>query len=468
MKTTWIALAALALAAPRSGHPPKVARTEVQDEGTVAVYLKPLGADARGFGISLESVAATREDGATVRLSLALDEVTGDTAGRQRLLAWGAIPPGSYTGLAVGIKSASRKGAEGKERLPLADGPALVPFPFSVNAKRAALVAVEFDAGASRRDEAGYHPVFSPSVPGKLAVGLQGIVSCPSANVLAVFDKVSGQVAALIPTGRGPTSLALDASKNRLYVALSRDDAVATVDLLAGNVIGVVALHAGDEPSSLALLDSRGTLAVANPGSSTVSFLDASGPTLIERRRVNVGSGPRYLLADKTAGRVWVFNALDDTVSLLTLPDGLVAATVGSSGGPIRGQLNRAGSRLYVIHQSSPYLDVIDTAALTIAQRVYVGPGASALKVDSQSDRVYLGFRDSGAIEVFEPTTFLPTDRFSGNAGTGHLTIEGDGNNLCVVLPQGGEVRLLRLVGKSIVARTDVPEPREAALLGER
>jgi DNA-binding beta-propeller fold protein YncE len=468
MKTTWIVLAAVALLAARANKPSKVARAEVPDEGTVAVYLKPLEAGARGFAISLEGVSATREDGSSVRLTLALDAITRETAGRQRLLAWGAIPPGSYTGLAFRIKSASRKGAEGTETLTPADGPAVVPFPFSVNAKRAALAAVEFDAGASHLDESGYHAVFSPSVPGKLAVGLQGIVSCPSANVLAVFDKVSGQVAALIPTGRGPSSLAIDASRNRLYVALSRDDAVATVDLLAGDVIGVMALRAGDEPGSIALLEGGGTLAVANTGSSTVALLDASGPTLIERRRVNVGSGPRYLLADKATGRVWVFNSLDDTVSLLTLPDGLVAATVGSSGGPIRGQLNRAGSRLYVIHQTSPYLDVVDTAALTIVQRVYVGPGASAIKVDSQSDRVYLGFRDTGAIEVFEPTTFLPTDRFAGGSGTGYLTIEGDGNNLCVVLPQGGEVRLLRLVGKSTVARTDVPEPREAALVGER
>jgi DNA-binding beta-propeller fold protein YncE len=468
MKTIWILLAAAALLAAGRAKPSKVAPIEVQDGGTVAVYLKPLGADARGLSISLEGVSATREDGTAIPLSLSLSDVSGETAGRQRLLAWGAIPPGSYTGLAVRVKSASRKGAEGTVSLTPAEGPASVPFPFSVNAKRSALVAVELDAVASHLDESGYHAVFTPSVPGKLAVGLQGVVSCPTANVLAVFDKVSGQVAALIPTGRGPSSLAIDASRNRLYVSLTRDDAVATVDLLAGDVIGVMALRAGDEPGSLALLDNGGTLAVANTGSSTVALLDASGPTLIERRRVTVGSGPRYLLADKTPGRLWVFNALDDTVSLLTLPDGLVAATVGSSGGPIRGQLNRTGSRLYVIHQTSPYLDVLDTASFTIVQRVFVGPAASAIKVDSQSDRVYLGFRDSGSIEVFEPTTFLPTDRFSADSGTGYLTIEGDGNKLCVVLPQSGEVRLVRLVGKSTVARTDVPEPREAALLGER
>jgi len=88
--------------------------------------------------------------------------------------------------------------------------------------------------------------------------------------------------------------------------------------------------------------------------------------------------------------------------------------------------------------------------------------------VDSQTDRIYLGFKGSKSISVYDPAGLLPIDEIRTEGGADFLTIDGQGNNLCVIDSLRGEIRLVRLVGKTVAAQVDLPEPSEVALLGER
>jgi YVTN family beta-propeller protein len=287
-------------------------------------------------------------------------------------------------------------------------------------------------------------------------------------GAVVLFDKVSGQPVKLIVVGRGPSGMAVDAVRRRLYVALTGDDAIATVDLLEPALLATSQLRAGDQPVSLALSQDGLTLLVANSGSSTVSVLDASSAVLTERTRVEVKSGPRYLAIDPSGNKAWVFCALDDSISVLAVPGGGLIGTIRSGGGPIRGDFGRSQARIYVIHQNSTYLDVVSTATLTVVQRVFIGAGASAIKVDPKTGRIYVGFKNSNRLDVFDPTGLLPIDHVEAGGGVAHLTIDSEGNNLCISLPSRGEVRLVRLVGKALAGRLDVPDPVEALLPGER
>jgi YVTN family beta-propeller protein len=287
-------------------------------------------------------------------------------------------------------------------------------------------------------------------------------------NAVVLFDKVSGQPVKVIVVGKDPSGMAVDAARRRLYVALTGDDAVATVDLLEPALLAVSQLRAGDQPVSLALSQDGLTLLAANMGSSTVSVLDAQSAVLTEKTRVEVKSGPRYIAIDPSGNKAWVFSALDDSIGVLAVPGGGLIGTVRSGGGPIRGDFGRAQARLYVIHQNSSYLDVVSTQTLAVVQRVFIGTGASAIKVDPKTGRIYVGFKDGNRLDVFDPTGLLPIDHVESGGGVAHLTLDGEGNNLCISLPSKGEVRLVRLVGKALAARVDVPDPVEASLPGER
>jgi YVTN family beta-propeller protein len=466
MTTIDIALAATLLAARGAATP----ATPASDPGSsvVAIYVKPLPPEARRLDLRLLNIAAQREDGSTASLELKLTELQGDAPPGWRLLAWGAVPPGTYTGFAIKAASASVKDEDGAHVLTVPPEATLSAFSFTTGGRRSILAVADLDYRASRTSADAVSPRFAVTSPSSLATGLVGAVGSRAMGAVLLFDKVSGQPVSLIGVGRGPAGMALDPTRHRLYVALSGDDAIATVDLLDASVLAVSQLRAGDVPVSLALSPDGLTLLSANSGSSTVSVWDASAATLTERTRVEVKSGPSYVAVDPSGNKAWVFSALDDSISVLAVPGGGVIGTIRSGGGPTRGDFGRTPARLYVIHASSAYLDVIDTTALTVAQRVFIGAGASAIKVDPKTGRIYVGFKGSARLDAFDPTGFLPIDHVESGGGAGHLAIDGEGNNLCISVPSRGEVRLVRLVGKALAARLEVPDPVETALPGER
>jgi YVTN family beta-propeller protein len=468
MGKLWIALGVAALLAAHRTKP--VAAGPAVDPGSsvVAIYVKPLAPEARRLSLRILSVAAVRADGVSVPLELKLRDLSGDSPSAQRLLAWGAVPPGTYTGFAIMASSAAIKDGEGSHPLSLVAGAAPSAYPFTTGARRATLVLADLDYKSSRGAEDAFTPVFAFTTPSKLATGLVGAATSRAMGAVVLFDKISGQPVSLIAVGAGPGAMALDTTRNRLYVPLAGDDAIATVDLLDASVLATSQLRAGDEPVSLALSPDGRTLLSANAGSSTVSVIDSSAAALVERTRVEVGSGPRYVAIDPAGNKAWVFSTLDDSISVLAVPGGGLVGTIRSGGGPTRGDFGRAGSRLYVIHESSAYLDVLDATTLAQSTRVFIGPGASAIKVDPKTDRIYVGFKNSERLDVFEPNGLLPVDHIETGGGAGHLTIDSEGNNLCISVPSKGEVRLVRLVGKALVARLDVPDPAEVALPGER
>lgn len=466
MRTRLIASAAcLSLAACAYGA--RERRVLSAEEGALFVYVEPRGAAREAVELHLEELSASRADGSAAAVPLALAVVALGGERRERLLAWGPVPAGSYAGLAVRLRSARLEAKDGTAALAVPEEPLTAERPFEIAAGKAVVLRLGIEAPAAAEPAAPFRPVLSAAVPDRLPAGLVGLVTCRAADALVAFDKVSGRVAAVVLTGRGPAGLALDAERGRAYAALSGEDAVEAVDLLDFSVLARVRLTAGDEPADVALAPDGRTILTANRGSGTVSLIDAA--SLFEARRVRVGDGPDSVLVDPAGRRAFVVNTLSDTVTVLDLPAGETVATIATDAQPFRAQPSRDGSRLYVIHRASPYLGVLDLAARRTVQRVWVGLGASALKVDPVTDRIYVASTDSPSVAVYDPLSLLPVDSVPAGGDVGFLVIDGEGNNLCMTLPRERQVRLARLVSKEEVARTDVPEdPYEVALQGER
>lgn len=439
----------------------------LQDDGSLIVYLRPFPSEASRLSFRIESLAALREDGTSLPLSLFLSGVNGGTVTRERRLAARDLPPGDYAGLAIGVGSVSLGGQKGEAAL-LPPGDAVkVQAPFKIEKRRAVVLSLELQAQGLVEAGARFAPAFAAAQPARPVTGLFGLVSSRGANTVTLFDKGSGRVVGLIPTGRTPTGLALDPARRRAYVASAGEDTVEAIGLLEMAVRARVQLRGGDEPVELALTPDGGTLLAVNAGSNTVSVLDAV--SLVEVARVQVGNGPRSIVIDPSGRRAYVFNSDSSGVTVIDITARAVVGTIATEAGPLRGQLSRAGDRLYVIHRSSPNLTVIDPLALAVTSRVYVGPGAVALKVDLRTDRIYLARRNTGSVEVFDPNSFLPVDAIPTGGQVSYLTIDDEGYNLCLVLADKNEVDVLRIVGKEITARVEVgDDPYRVTLAGER
>jgi YVTN family beta-propeller protein len=444
-----------------------LAKPRLEEDGQVFVYLKSMTQEADRLSFRLEGVSAVRGDGSTVPVALHVTEIIGKALKRDRLLASGNLPPGQYQGFLFRVGGATLQGEEGVAALPITDEKPMTSIPFTIARRKGQVISLKFRYRESVAGRIRFAPSFDAEVPGKLATGLIGLATGRGANTVIVFDKVTGKVSAVIPTGTSPAGMVLNPSLRRAYVAVSGDDAVEAIDLLGTDVINRASLTIGDRPEEIALTPDGRTLLTANTGSNTVSVVDVA--SLVETRRIRVGNGPQSILIDRAGRRAYVFNTLSNTVSVLDLGALEVMATISTEAGPVRGEFNRAGNRLYVLHRYSPYLNVYDAATLSIVRRVYVGAGGMALKVDSRTDLIYLTRRGTGEIAIYDPFSFLPIDAYRTAGDAAYLTIDGEGNNLCAVFPGTNGVRMIRLIGKGTASEVEVGEdPYWVTLMGER
>lgn len=446
---------------------PSLVKPRLENGGAVFVYLQTFPQEAGRLSFRMEGISAVNRQGEAFPLSLHVKEFSGKELARERLLASGELPAGTYEGFSFKLKSATLKGEEGEIALLPAEETPRSQIPFAVAGKKAIVLSMRFRYRESVLEGFRFAPSFSATIPGKIPTGTIGLATSRGANAVMIFDKVSGQVFGAVPTGESPSGIVLDPVFRKAYVAIAGEDAVEAIDLLDAAVVGRQRLTAGDNPLELAITPDGKTLLSANSGSGTVSFIDSA--SLIERKRLQVGTGPQSLLIDRNGRRAYVFNSLSNTISVVDIGAGAVAATVSTESGPVRGQLNRAGNRLYVMHRDSPFLGVMDPVSLSVVRRIHIGAGGAALKVDPRTDLVYLAKRFGDEIDVYDPFSFLPIDVLHAGGEASYMTVDGDGNRLLIVLPGSGRLRIVNLVGKGTAAEIDVgDDPYQAAVMGEK
>jgi YVTN family beta-propeller protein len=449
-------------------HAPVVAtKPQLFTEGELFLYLEPFSQEARRLDFRLAGISALKSDGTEVPLSLRLPEITPENMKWQRMIGSVILPGGRYVGLSFRVAGASLRGEEGKAALLVPEKPVTVDFPFVVEPQKAVLISLALDAGASVSKRYSFSPVFKAEVPVRPLQGLTGFVTNRGGNTITVFDKREARVTEFIETGRGPAGIAFDQAARRAYVALSGDDAIEVIDLMADYTLTRIRLSIGDAPTELALTPDGRTLLVSNSGSNTLSFVDPVSQS--ESARVIVGSRPGAVIVDRLGRTAYVLNTLSNSVSVVDIARRAVVATLATETSPLWAQLNRRGDRLLVIHELSPYLVDIDLNTRSVAKRVYVGMGVRTIKIDANTDQIYIAKRGDTVIDVFDPFSLLPGDFITGGGSPSFLTIDGEHNNLLALLPAAKRLQFIGLVGKREVAQIDVgDEPYRVVVVGER
>ncbi len=439
----------------------------LEEEGELFLYMNPFPQGGERIAFALSGIFAVRDDDRRFPLSVARAEIASDTMKRQRLLASGLLPPGRYAGLAFGVKSAALRGEEGYSNLLTADASVRNFFPFEIRRKKAVMIAITFRPSDSVGEGFRFTPAFTLEVPSRPLLALTGYVSNEGDNTVTVFDKQSGLVRGMIATGKEPTGMALDQFRRQAYVALSGEDAIAVIDMTAGEVVNRIDLHARDAPKEIALSPDGRTLLAVNSGSNTVSFIDPL--FLNETSRITVGTNPVTVTMDRAGQRAYVFNSFSNSLSVIDIPNRAVTATVAVEPAPLRGEFNRSGDRLYVAHEWSPYLTVLDTASLTVVKRMFVGAGISCMKLDSRQDMLYVAKRNTSLVEGYDPFSLLPVDYIRVGGDVAQIAIDREGGNYIFVVPEHGGVAAVNPAGKNTVFDIDTgTNPYRVTFMGDQ
>ena len=112
---------------------------------------------------------------------------------------------------------------------------------------------------------------------------------------------------------------------------------------------------------------------------------------------------------------------------------------------------------------------MVDPITLATLDRIYVGAGAVALKVDEVTGWIYLARRGGASVEIYEPDSFLPVGSVPAPGQVVYVTIDGEGNNLFFVLREARGIRSVSLAGQRTNAVVDTgDDPYRVAMMGER
>jgi YVTN family beta-propeller protein len=463
-----IVLSLLLVFAVGCAQPELHTKPSLVDEGEVYLYLQPVPEAYQQLRFTIGSLSAYRQDGAEVPLNLTVAELDGATLiGKQRLLASGLLPPGTYSGLSMRVTSAVIRGDSGESALFLPETPIRVVHSFKVIRKKATPLFLAFDPAGGFTIGVRFAPAFSIQDPRLPPVDLIGYVSCAESNIVSMFNKKTMQVVDVAATGKGPKGMVLDQRRRKVYVALSGEDALIVIDVLTGEITNRLSLNFGDEPTELAITPDGRTLVAVNTASNTASIIDAV--SLVETNKVKVGNHPTSAAINPVASRAFITDALSNTVSVVDLNQQklLTALTTGAT--PLRAVFNERDDRLYIINRDSPDMTVVAPASLTVTQRIFTGMGAISIGTADQTGLIYVGKRFGNEIAVIDPRSSMFIDQI-GIAGTAaYLEIDARENSLFVVLPDRNVLQKVNITSKRIVSEIEVGEGAYAVVvMGKR
>ena len=231
------------------------------------------------------------------------------------------------------------------------------------------------------------------------------VLICAVAVVLChyngeAFAESALQLEAKIPLGKVSgriDHMAIDAKRNRLFVAELGNDTVGVVDLTERKVINIIA--GLREPQGVGYVPSTDTLYVANAGDGSVRIFKAGNYE--PAGKIDLGSDADNIRVDAAANRVVVGYGN----GALALIDPVTANKIGDialKAHPEAFQLARASARIFVNVPQKKEIAVVDRAAgKQIASWSQSNGGNFPMALDEENQHVVVVFRNSPALGVF-------------------------------------------------------------------
>lgn len=192
-------------------------------------------------------------------------------------------------------------------------------------------------------------------------------------NTISIVDTTTFRILGTIAVGKGPTGLTFSRDGRFAYVSNQGDKTVEVIDTASHRVLK--AIPVGTNPHFL-VLGPDGRIWGTNTGGTDIYVIDPA--TQDKVGAINVGPGPQQIAFGfkglqgpnayvTVAGlnRVVVVSADPSNLRILEQID------VGQRPNGISG--NREGTRLFVVHEASNDLKVIDTGSSSVLATVPVG-----------------------------------------------------------------------------------------------
>ena len=320
----------------------------------------------------------------------------------------------------------------------------------------------------------------STPVPTSTTAPLPTPTPTPTASPLAGVTTLPGGP---LPATRAPVAVAVDEGLGRVYVVHRRfyrdldvnadllpTDTVSVVDQATGTIITTIPVGTAlnGVGQGIAVDDSRNRVYVTNSDDDTVSIIDGSANIVVAT--VQVGAGPQGIAVDKERGLVYVANSFGKSVTILDAVTGHARGTVELTGGVYAVAVDPLSHLAYATVRAAPWTVVaIDSQTQSVVAQVPLNLllSLSDITVDPGS-RVYVTDYDTGMVAVIDISGGTPKEvaRFSGglfpnavrvDPNTHLLFVADSGTNRVGVFAQDGtrvkSTEVLRLPSSISIAQ---------------
>lgn len=191
---------------------------------------------------------------------------------------------------------------------------------------------------------------------------------------ISIVDVASFRILGTVPAGKGPTGLTFSRDGRFAYVSNQGDRTVSVIDTESHQIIKSIPV--GANPHFL-VLGPDGRIWGSNTGGDDVYVIDPSSQSIVGRLRVGLApqqiafgfkglTGPNAYITVGGLNKVLVVNAADaqnlrvvEEIAVGDRPNGIWA--------------NTQGTRMFVVHEVSNDLRVIDTGTSQVIATVRVG-----------------------------------------------------------------------------------------------
>lgn len=237
-----------------------------------------------------------------------------------------------------------------------------------------------------------------PGKPAGVAVGGEAIyVVSPDTKTVSSFS-TSGVLLVERQLKGGPTGVALDAARGRLYVS---DWYNARLWALKADTLEVLhELPTGSEPAGITLSRNGKFLASAEKDADQVSIFDAESFQL--NHRIEVGTRP-YGLNFAPDGRLFVGNVGSNNLTVIAPESGATIATIPVGDRPYG--VAFAKGRAFVTNQYANSISVIDLATLTLIAELSVGEYPEGIDATPDGDRIVFANWFDNTVTVIDAKT---------------------------------------------------------------
>ena len=215
--------------------------------------------------------------------------------------------------------------------------------------------------------------------------------------------------------------LAIDLTRERLFVAELGNNSLGVVDLAAGKVLRRI--DGLDEPQGVAYDPATDTVFVANGGDGSVDRFE--GADLVPLEPIRLGADADNVRLDPKAGRV-VVGYGDGALALIEAASGKPTTEIRLPGHPESFQLEHGGPRIFVNVPDAHQITVVDRVTgqqvaswgLTDAQANF------PMALDEADGRLVVGYREPALLAVFDTRSGAPVARLPACGDTDDVFLD--------------------------------------------